>query len=331
MSYLTSAMKQSQQGADAEQDYLSQRQDAQLIFYKKLVIYAGAGILSLVSLGAGYYIGKITTSEKAQLQLTSEVEPTSESKIALSATLTPEQPVAENQQAQNAHIASQEVSTPTIDQAQNSNINLNSNPETKAAEPEQHFQWVSVQIGVDNQGKPLYQQQLVPVGSVKAASVVPHPTQNTVQTTQVIQDSSPGEIQTAGEYAGYRVFGAKPKQQDDELAGVSEELKKAFAEAVKETAPHEEPEVLSTTKDSASATPIALLPAQLQNSIPSLRYQAHIYATDSHERWIKINNRPLYEGDSLGALTVVEITPEQTRFDFDGIEFSLEAMEDWLP
>ncbi|PAX99358.1 hypothetical protein CKO50_21670 [Pseudoalteromonas sp. HM-SA03] len=330
MSYLTSAMKQSQQGADAEQDYLSQRQDAQLIFYKKLVTYASAGLLSLSSLGAGYYLGKITTPKKAQMQLTSEVEPTNESKVALSATLTPEQPVAENRQAQKAHIAAQELSTATIDQAQ-SNLSLNSNLETKAAEPEQHFQWVSVQIGVDNQGKPLYQQQLVPVGSVKAASVVPNPTQNTVQTTQVIQDSSPGEIQTVGEYAGYRVFGAKPKQQDDELAGVSEELKKAFAEAVKETAPHEEPEVLSTTKDSASATPIALLPAQLQNSIPSLRYQAHIYATDSHERWIKINNRPLYEGDSLGVLTVVEITPEQTRFDFDGIEFSLEAMEDWLP
>ncbi|MDP4488247.1 general secretion pathway protein GspB [Pseudoalteromonas piscicida] len=325
MSYLTNAMKQSQQGADAELDYLSQRQDAQLIFYKKLVTYAGAGLLSLSSLGAGYYIGKITTPAEVQPAVTSKVEPKKEEQAELATDLALEN----NQQAQKANVASQEVSTPATTSATNNTVNPNLAAQT--AEPEQHFQWVSVQIGVDNQGKPLYQQQLVPVDTVKAASVAPSQTQNTAQPTQVTQDSSPGEIQTAGEYAGYRVFGAKPKPQDDELAGVSEELKKAFAEAVKETAPHEEPEVLVTTKDSASATPIALLPAQLQNSIPSLRYQAHIYATDSHERWIKINNRPLYEGDSLGALTVVEITPEQTRFDFDGIEFSLEAMEDWLP
>ncbi|MCG7541852.1 general secretion pathway protein GspB [Pseudoalteromonas sp. OF7H-1] len=327
MSYLTSAMKQSQQGADAEQDYLSQRQDAQLIFYKKLVTYAGAGLLSLSSLGAGYYIGKITTPAEVQPAVTSKEEPKKEEQAELSTDLA----VENNQQVKKANVASQEVSTPTTTSATNNTVNPNLAAQT--AEPEQHFQWVSVQIGVDNQGKPLYQQQLVPVDSVKAVAVVPAPvpTSDAIQPNQATQDSSPGEIQTAGEYAGYRVFGAKPKLQDDELAGVSEELKKAFAEAVKETAPHEEPEVLSTTKDSASATPIALLPAQLQNSIPSLRYQAHIYATDSHERWIKINNRPLYEGDSLGALTVVEITPEQTRFDFDGIEFSLEAMEDWLP
>ncbi|AUJ71114.1 MULTISPECIES: general secretion pathway protein GspB [unclassified Pseudoalteromonas] len=325
MSYLTRAMKQSQQGADAEQDYLSQRQDAQLIFYKKLVTYAGAGLLSLSSLGAGYYIGKITTPAEVQPAVTTKVEAKKEEQAELSTDLA----VENNQQVKKASVASQEVSTPATTSATNNTVN--SNLEAQTAEPEQHFQWVSVQIGVDNQGKPLYQQQLVPVDSVKAVPVVSIPTSDVIQPNQVTQDLSPGEVQTAGEYAGYRVFGAKPKPQDDELAGVSEELKKAFAEAVKETAPHEEPEVLATTKESASATPIALLPAQLQNSIPSLRYQAHIYATDSHERWIKINNRPLYEGDSLGALTVVEITPEQTRFDFDGIEFSLEAMEDWLP
>ena len=96
----------------------------------------------------------------------------------------------------------------------------------------------------------------------------------------------------------------------------------AFANAVKETEQKQSVDVISVSKTSAAATPVELLPSSLQASIPSLRYQAHIYATEAKKRWIKINNRPLYEGDSLGALTVVEITPEQTRFDFDGIEFS---------
>ncbi|PCK31507.1 general secretion pathway protein GspB [Pseudoalteromonas piscicida] len=329
MSYLTSAMKQSQQGVDAEQDYLSQRQSAQLVFYKKLVTYAGAGILSLSSMGAGYYLGKVTATDDNALTLTASTAKNSETKATLSEKLKEQPPTEVNPQVQTVQNTTPLVSTPQVNTPINQAAAENAvNTDVKAAQPEQHFQWVSVQVGVDSQGQPLYQQQLVPVDSVKA---VPAPLKSQPRVAKVTQDSSPGEIQTEGEYAGYRVFGKTASRQEDELAGVSDELKKAFAEAVKETESHEEPDVLATTKDSASVTPIGLLPARLQNTIPSLRYQAHIYATEAHERWIKINNRPLYEGDSLGALTVVEITPEQTRFDFDGIEFSLEAMEDWLP
>ena len=44
---------------------------------------------------------------------------------------------------------------------------------------------------------------------------------------------------------------------------------------------------------------------------------------------IKLNGRELFEGDSIGALTVREITPEQSVLDFDGYEFSLKALQDW--
>ncbi|WP_158678856.1 general secretion pathway protein GspB [Pseudoalteromonas sp. T1lg75] len=58
-------------------------------------------------------------------------------------------------------------------------------------------------------------------------------------------------------------------------------------------------------------------------------YQAHIYATAQDRRWIKLNGYELYEGDTVGRLRVVEITPEQTILSVDNYEFSLEAMQDW--
>ncbi|MDW7547402.1 general secretion pathway protein GspB [Pseudoalteromonas sp. SCSIO 43201] len=325
MSYLTSAMKQSQQGSDVEQDYLNQKQGAQLMLYKRLVTYAGFSLLSLASLGAGYFVGQTTNSANMPENIaSSNAQPQTNNMATLS-----DKPVLaeQAQDSDTIQVNRTEVALDVVADAASAEVAPAPTQVSPSITSDKHFQWVSVQIGVDNQGQPVYQQQLVPVDALTAAPQIVQP--KALETVR--QDDAPGEIQTEGEYAGYRVFGSEPKAQSADLAGVSEELKKAFAQAVKETELRDEAAVLSTTKESASVTPISLLPTQLQNSIPSLRYQAHIYATDVQERWIKINNRPLYEGDSLGALTVLEITPEQTRFDFDGIEFSLEAMEDWLP
>lgn len=59
--------------------------------------------------------------------------------------------------------------------------------------------------------------------------------------------------------------------------------------------------------------------------LPSIKYQAHIYSSSADKRWIKLNGRELHEGESIGALMVKEITPEQSVIDFDGYEFSLKS------
>ena len=72
-----------------------------------------------------------------------------------------------------------------------------------------------------------------------------------------------------------------------------------------------------------------MLPDGLQSMLPSIKYQAHIYSSSADKRWIKLNGRELHEGERIGALTVIEITPEQSVLDFDGYEFSLKALQDW--
>lgn len=319
MSYLTSALKQSQQSVNAEQDYLSQKQHAQLNFYKRVAAITATVVLSAATFASGYYIGKIT--EPTAVEITKPLvntEPAFEPQAETQ--LTPDEQIPKDLQATKQTAQSALAPSEALSNA--------AQPATPATQPQQHFQWVSVQIGVDNQGQPLYQQQLVPVDAL---------TQTPVTSSKAQPKSAPATSEVGvgeqgdGDYAGYRVLGAPLQQTSEELDGVSDELKEAFANAVKETEQKQSVDVIAASKTSAAATPIELLPSSLQASIPSLRYQAHIYATEANKRWIKLNNRPLYEGDSLGALTVVEITPEQTRFDFDGIEFSLQAMQDWLP
>ncbi len=153
-----------------------------------------------------------------------------------------------------------------------------------------------------------------------------------------VQPNIQAQIQpnTAIDYSQYKVVGKpvedSPKQEKiDETAHLSSTLKAAFANAVAATENHDDYEVVKTTKDSAMAQPIELLPDLIQAMIPAMQYQAHIYATQSDKRWIKINDKDLYEGEWLQNVQVVEITPELTLMDVDGYRFSLQAMSDWQP
>jgi general secretion pathway protein B len=103
----------------------------------------------------------------------------------------------------------------------------------------------------------------------------------------------------------------------------------AFEHAVQETEKNPDYQVTQATRNSSRVEPVELLPDGLQALLPALKYQAHIYSSSVDKRWIKLNGRELYEGDSIGALTVREIAPEQSVLDFDGYQFSLKALQDW--
>ncbi|WP_440055285.1 general secretion pathway protein GspB [Pseudoalteromonas sp. T1lg65] len=316
MSYLTSAVKQSENAMNPELAYVEQRQHAQLAMYKRLSLVMAGVVLSAVSLSAGFYFGKLVPLQPLH------TETTSSNLIVDSVSLQKEQVTSVQ--------ATSDVSSKVEDKPSETVPKVQQAPQTAQqdsvpAHPEKHYQWMSVQIGYDLQGNPIYEQQLVPVDAISN-----------------IPDSAPKQTrhdqsatQSVNEFEGFQVLGKQlePEAEPDELEGVSDELKAAFDQAVKDTESSSvsNTKSISATKDSAEALPIDMLPLNLRSAIPSMVYQAHIYATEASKRWIKINNRPLYEGDSLGALTVVEITPEQTLFDFDGIEFSLEAMQDWRP
>ncbi|KAF7787891.1 general secretion pathway protein B [Pseudoalteromonas rubra] len=364
MSYLINALKQSQQ-IDSEQDYQQSRHEQQVRFYRRLSLTLGGALISVCSLSAGYFVGEAVQSAPQTEVLASTADEGDDASVAAEDKQANPQssPPAQTTQTQ----AAVPVMTPApVTQVPVSNqvvmqpgqiisqpVNQAANPVMHSAQRQIHYQWMSVQVGFDSQGQPVYSQQLVPVSA--NGQIVQQPVGNQYAATQQAYQPNNAAMFTANQgqpvqqpledLSGYRVLGVPleqaranaarqeaERQEAQALAGVPDELKKAFEQAVEDTAPQSEQiasEVLSSTRGSARATPVELLPVQLQNSLPRLRYQAHIYATDAEKRWIKLNNRELYEGDNMGALQLVEITPEQAMFDFDGIEFTLQAMQDW--
>ena len=79
----------------------------------------------------------------------------------------------------------------------------------------------------------------------------------------------------------------------------------------------------------AAIRPLAQMPQQIQNSIPSLDFEQHIYASDG-QGWVKVNGRDRYEGDYIGDNLVVEkILPQKVILSFQGETFSLPALTNW--
>ncbi len=68
----------------------------------------------------------------------------------------------------------------------------------------------------------------------------------------------------------------------------------------------------------------------LQRQLPSLRFEAHVYATDAKQRWIKVNGKDLQQGQWVTAdIQVKEILPQYVVLQFNQTQFSVEALADW--
>ncbi|KGJ95506.1 AAA family ATPase [Colwellia psychrerythraea] len=71
------------------------------------------------------------------------------------------------------------------------------------------------------------------------------------------------------------------------------------------------------------------MPQQLQNALPSLQFEQHIYASDG-QGWVNVNGRDRYEGDHIADDLIVEkILPQQVILSFRGEKFSLPALTNW--
>lgn len=324
MSYLLDALKQSEQhdeasAHDRNAEQLKQQQELQR--YRFIAISLGLLVAFLLTLMAGFSIGKwlqtnyLTAPEQVATTVDEQaVEPAEKAP----ATVEPEQstpaPVASTQPI----------------------------PQQQFVQPQQYqqaagqYQWV--QVPVNNmptypQGQPMLVQ--TPNGYQQVYTTPPH-NPNTMQMQPSINNSASNI-----DMSKYKVLGkpmgepareqAKPAAtvSDEELETVPTALKDAFARAIEDTQDTRPHQVTQGTKNSSYAQPIELLPDALLALIPDIKYQAHIYSSSPDKRWVKLNNRELYEGDSVGDLRVLEITPEQTVLSFDDYEFSLKALQDW--
>lgn len=92
--------------------------------------------------------------------------------------------------------------------------------------------------------------------------------------------------------------------------------------AAGETAPKNPP---SAVKPRAPAAPV-----MDSDTLPPLRYSAHVYASLPEKRSIVLNGKAWSEGDSpLPNLVVEQIQQDVTIFSFNGTTFTLAALDDW--
>ena len=117
---------------------------------------------------------------------------------------------------------------------------------------------------------------------------------------------------------------------------VPDELKVAFEQAVAELEAEQgqdiEPSDNSFVVETDSTlTDINSLTEQEQAGIPQLFYQMHIYASEPASRWIKINDKTLYEGEYLNKnLKLVEIRQDIVVWETRYRRFSQVALQDYL-
>ncbi|WP_440874458.1 general secretion pathway protein GspB [Thalassotalea sp. PLHSN55] len=119
------------------------------------------------------------------------------------------------------------------------------------------------------------------------------------------------------------------------VEGVSDSLLARFQSAIESTEPSADNTADNNERDSDSAAPeqqvrpLTDMPTWVQQGVPNLDFQTHIYASDGNG-WIKVNNRERYEGDRIAEhLVLVEILPQQVILNYQGERFSLPALSTW--
>jgi general secretion pathway protein B len=110
---------------------------------------------------------------------------------------------------------------------------------------------------------------------------------------------------------------------------VSAELRERFASALAQS--EQQPRANNTiTAHSAPAQDISMLDLTLQQQLPRLKFEAHVYATQPAQRWVKVNGKSLQEGQWVTAdVRLREITPHYVLLEFGQTLFSMRALSEW--
>ena len=114
--------------------------------------------------------------------------------------------------------------------------------------------------------------------------------------------------------------------------GVSKELLASFQQAIAETsADHDSTQALEpdTTQDFTKVQNISQMPTSLQNALPSLQFQMHIFASDG-QGWVRVNGKDIHEGEKIAEhLYLDKILPQQVILRFRGERFAMPALSSW--
>lgn len=161
-----------------------------------------------------------------------------------------------------------------------------------------------------------------------APAVVTELAQALAPQPQVVQEQLASKPAMATVTAGTAAAEPQPLAAVTPEPAVSAELRDKFASAIEAT----EGRVVagSQRNQSAPARDIGSLERQLQQQIPPLRFDAHVYATTVSQRWVKVNGKTLQEGQWVTAdIRIKEITPQFVLLQLGNQLFSMAALTEW--
>jgi hypothetical protein len=82
-------------------------------------------------------------------------------------------------------------------------------------------------------------------------------------------------------------------------------------------------------EDSKQIRSVTEMPEWVQNGLPTLQFDMHIYASDG-QGWVRVNGRDRYEGDYINKeLFLNKILPQKVIFTYRGEKFSMPALSSW--
>ncbi|MDP2716472.1 general secretion pathway protein GspB [Rheinheimera sp.] len=160
-----------------------------------------------------------------------------------------------------------------------------------------------------------------------AQALTPQPPQPQVVQEQLTSKPAMATV-TAGTAAAEPQPLVEAKPEPAAEPAVSAELRDKFASAIEAT----EGRVAAggQRNQSAPARDIGSLERQLQQQIPPLRFDAHVYATTVSQRWVKVNGKTLQEGQWVTAdIRIKEITPQFVLLQLGNQLFSMAALTEW--
>jgi type II secretory pathway predicted ATPase ExeA len=139
-------------------------------------------------------------------------------------------------------------------------------------------------------------------------------------------------VSNAPEMATIKELAEQTKTEDfvvEAIDGVSDELLASFQSAIEETKQADELlEPIEDTSDT-SLTPLTQMPIWVQDGMPSVLFEMHIYASDG-QGFVRVNGRDRYEGDYISReLLLNEIRPQKVVLSFRGEKFTMAALSSW--
>jgi len=139
---------------------------------------------------------------------------------------------------------------------------------------------------------------------------------------------------------GYQPERVKPLFKDETYdivakPGVSQDLLARFKEAVNDTQVQDVNVEKGTFETDPALIPkrtlkaVHQMPAWLQNSLPSLQFEMHIYATE-RQGWVRVNGEDRREGEQIAKGVVLgEILPQEVVLIYQNEQFTMPALSSW--